>query len=68
MQRLTGLDATALQHEALPEKSLPAEQPVAEFVVDGFLAETLFFQPGGDFCFGFGGGEAGDKTGIHCDS
>ena len=41
--------------ERLAPVTLTAEQPVAQFVIDGFLAETFFFEPGGDFLFGFGG-------------
>ena len=54
--------------ERLAPVTLAAEQPVAQLVIDGLLAEAFFFQPGGDFLFGFGGGQAGDgnfRAGIH---
>ena len=42
--------------ERLAPVTLTAEQPVAQFVIDGFFAETFFFEPDGDFLFGFGVG------------
>ncbi len=48
--------------------ALSGEEPVAEAVVDGLFAESGFGEPGGDFCFDFCGGEAGELAGVDGDA
>ena len=37
---------------------LAGKEPVAQLVIDGFLAQSFFLKPGGDFTFGLSGGES----------
>ena len=55
--------------ERLAPVALAAEKPVAQFVIDGLLAQPLCLQPGGDLLLGFGGGQAGEEiAGIDADA
>ena len=44
--------------------ALARKKPVAEFVIDCLLAKLFFFEPGGDFRFGFRRWQTGDETRI----
>lgn len=52
------------ERERLAPVALTREEPVAETVVDGFLAEAGLREPGGDFRFDVGSGEAGEFAGV----
>ena len=68
MIRLTGGVAPPDDGEGLAPIPLPAEEPVAQLVVDGLFAEALGCKPRGDFRFGFGGGEVVEKVRVHGDA
>ena len=44
---------------------LPAEEPVAQFVVHGLFAEALRFEQARDFRLGVGGREAVERAAVH---
>ena len=50
--------------EGLAPVALAAEQPVAQFVINGLLAQTAFIEPLGDFILGFPRRQPGEKAGV----
>ena len=45
--------------------ALPAEQPIAQFVIDRPLSKRFRLKPSGRFRLGLGGWQAIEKTGVH---